>query len=85
MQFEEARKKLKRLAKGKYYHLTFGFKSFQNTDKTTGTDCDIYIDGEKWFSAPTFKEVFQKRHDFLTEPKTEELPQNIPDGVGGKI
>ena len=56
MTFKKAKKKLKKLAGGRYFSIRQEDIVFSNGDKKT--ECSIYIDGYEWtFNKETFEEA----------------------------
>ena len=88
MQFIAAKRKLKRLAKGKYHCLSYELTEYSGRPITQHTQCRIYIDGEDGFYGATFKEAFKHRVEALTPEVTEEIPKplppDIPDGESSR-
>jgi hypothetical protein len=74
MTFREAKDKLKELANGRAYVIGFQFKQF-SLGKTE-TECQAWIDGGKWITAPTWVRLF----DLLENNNpVEEIPE-VEDG-----
>ena len=82
MQFEEARKKLKKIARGEYCSISFACTEYDN--RTIQTDCRIYIHGEDGYRASTFKEAFAVRERAIKPVEVEEIPQHISAKEGKK-
>ena len=86
MNFKIAKRELSRLAKGKYYSLSYGMSVY---NKSCGgfvepkVECSVYIDGVTHLSAPTWREalaLMRKKIDIrvvevdLNEAPCEEKP-----------
>lgn len=75
MKFQDARKKLKKMAKGKYYSIQFGLTEFQSGD--IETRCWLYIDSKVSGGGSTFREAFvalEKELGIYEIEKIEEIP-----------
>jgi hypothetical protein len=73
MTFKEAQIKLKEIAKGRYYHLSFEFTEY--TNKEQRTECHLYIDPGIRAYASTWDLAFKLLEEKLN-PKMEEFPND---------
>lgn len=79
MRFEVARKRLGRLARGKYYSISYG-EDFFKENKFPYTSCLLYIEGMDSINAPTWAEALKKMKeaigDKLNKSKIKNKPKN---------
>lgn len=73
MTFKQAKRKLKRLAKGRYHALSVELKECSSGSKET--QCGLYIEGHDWIFLNTFKVAFSLLEDKLKKPiqKTDDI------------
>lgn len=54
MNFQQAKEELRELAKGEFHQVRFSLTEFHDGEQRQ--ECEVYIDGEGFFSAPTFRQ-----------------------------
>ncbi len=57
MQLREADEILKKLARGRYRAIRFELGHYSSGD--VKTQCEVYIDGGNWYTAPTFERALE--------------------------
>lgn len=69
MDMKEARKELKKLAKGKYYNMLYEFSEY-HTGKTE-QKCSVYIHDHNYYSGLTWEDALKEMDRAINPPDIE--------------
>ena len=68
--FQQAERKLKKLAKGKYYSITYEYSNHQE-HKTVYQECKVYTATTGWLSAKSWKIVLALLDQAINPPEVK--------------
>ena len=72
MNFQQAKKGLKKLAKGKYHCIRYELTEYNNGDLKQ--ECSVYVDGQEWVEGYTWNEALNKM-----KYKCRKMPLTLED------
>ncbi|KKK97093.1 hypothetical protein LCGC14_2656210 [marine sediment metagenome] len=73
MNFLQAKRKLKKLAKGEYHFLSYSITEYDNS--TLSQECTVYVDGYNHSPASNWVDAFEGLQEQINPPKLK--PVNI--------
>jgi hypothetical protein len=75
MTFQEAKEKLRGIAKGRYHSIQYSITIPE--DGQVEEKCELYIDGESWWVSKTWEGAFVKIADSMPPPMPPKEKENI--------
>jgi len=77
MKFEQAIKKVRKMAKGEYFTLKYKFTDYPNNGGSHPTiECVIYVDGFDYHEAKTWKDAIKMLDLAMNPPKEKPIDLN---------